>query len=422
MIKIKRESILAFAIFLPYIERGFIDNILSYKTDDAYFRSMLLFLICGTFMLLFYTNVRKKKGVKKLKVLKWHNWLFWYLLVIALLHLNFGTKNISVMLWFFLPMIFGYSFVYMCRKVQVNIPLLMTTMIKYFAVYVVISLVYNFLFYGLFRRANVRMTTPGGGSVIFAYTTAFVFALTLAYKDYFKNKDYLIVMALFTVGAIACGSRGGMWPILGMWFYYYAFSEITLKRIVITFAGILGVIILNPIKMMQVYFPHLFLKTNHARGMSSSNLLTLFWDSPMIEKLFGHGPGEFFPYQEWIMDVSYGRKYSWDNYVLVDGLQVLVQPHNSYIYMLYEYGVVAVFMLALFLIVNIFVSWKSEKQRNKFFMILPVPVFAFVNCFDSILFVQPGAAAIMWMLLLVYLSDVNERVNIRFRLKKQKKE
>ena len=90
--------------------------------------------------------------------------------------------------------------------------------------------------------------------------------------------------------------------------------------------------------------------------------------------------------------------------------------------MLYEYGVVAVFMLALFLIVNIFVSWESEKQRNKFFMILPVPVFAFVNCFDSILFVQPGAAAIMWMLLLVYLSDVNERVNIRFRLKKQKKE
>lgn len=422
MLRIKRESILAFVIFLPYVERRVVDELLSIKLDDAYFRAMLPILACGIIALLFYTNVFKKRGVKRPKVMNWYTGLFFYYFLDAIFHLHFGTKNISVMLWFFLPMIFAYCYTYMCVKVKLNIPILMTRIIMYFAAYVLITIAYNILFYGLFRQSGVRMTTPGGGAVIFAYTIAFVFALTLAYQDYFNKKVRLIIMGIFTVGAVACGSRGGMWPILGMWFYYYVFSQFTLKRLVITFVSIIGILIMNPINMLQHYFPHLFEKSNHARGMSSSNLLSLFWDSPLHLKLLGNGPGEFFPYQKWIMDVNNGRRYSWDNYVIVKGLQVLVQPHNTYIYMLYEYGAIAVLLLAIFLLVNVFVSWKSEKQRNKWFMVLPVLVFAFVNCFDSILFVQPGSASIMWMLLLVYLANVNGRFTIRFQRKKPKKE
>ena len=90
--------------------------------------------------------------------------------------------------------------------------------------------------------------------------------------------------------------------------------------------------------------------------------------------------------------------------------------------MLYEYGLIAVILLVLFLLSNMYACWKSDTNRNKWFMLLPIPVFAFVNCFDSILFVQPGTAAVLWTLLLLYLVDVNKRAGFRFFKKEHKKE
>lgn len=422
MIKIKRETVFAFVIFMPYIERRALDTYLSIRTDDAYFRAMLFVLLFGIAAILVYTASKPKTGTGTKKVLFFYVCYFLYMFCVAILHLKLEPANISVMLWFFEPMIFAFCFVRMCIKIKLNIPVLFSRMIRYFAVYVLITIVYNVLFYGLFRKSGVRMTTPGGGCVIFAYTTAFVFALTLAYRECFPQKVFMVIALILTIGVVACGSRGGMWPILGMWFFYYGFSQLTKKRLVITMTAFITVLILNPISMLQTYFPHLFEKGNKARGTSSSNLMALFKESSIVEQLFGHGPGGFFHYQKWIMDVANNRRYDWDNYDYVKGYQVLVQPHNTYIYMLYEYGLIAVILLVLFLLSNMYACWKSDTNRNKWFMLLPIPVFAFVNCFDSILFVQPGTAAVLWTLLLLYLVDVNKRAGFRFFKKEHKKE
>ena len=87
---------------------------------------------------------------------------------------------------------------------------------------------------------------------------------------------------------------------------------------------------------------------------------------------------------------------------LLDGISVVVQPHNTFIYILIENGILGLVLclLALGRITVSFLNCKSYNYANK---VMIVAVFGFVNCFDSILYIQPGVATLFWMMLfLVY--------------------
>ena len=133
-------------------------------------------------------------------------------------------------------------------------------------------------------------------------------------------------------------------------------------------------------------------------------------------KLFGAGLNNFFPYQKWAMSVNDIDL----NMITREGVSILVQPHNSFIYSLMESGIIGLFFL---MGIIIYAGWSfvHYKTDNFAFRIAFVGVLFLVNFFDSVFYVQPGTAGTFWLLLLITINEnrhryYNSRENIRNRI------
>ena len=104
------------------------------------------------------------------------------------------------------------------------------------------------------------------------------------------------------------------------------------------------------------------------------------------------------------------------NMVSRDGLSFLVQPHNSFLYALMENGLLG-FLLLLGIFIYAVWSFLHYKTDNYVFKIVFAGVVFLTNCFDSIFYVQPGAAGTLWLLLIITINEnrqkyYEQRVNV----------
>ena len=86
-----------------------------------------------------------------------------------------------------------------------------------------------------------------------------------------------------------------------------------------------------------------------------------------------------------------------------NGVAVLVQPHNSFLYELMEGGIIGLILMVSSFICAIKTLIKY-KNSNYIFGLAFIGVMLLVNCFDSVLFVQPGVAGSFWLLLMISIN------------------
>ncbi len=359
---------------------------------------MLLFMA-----LFFVLNLKKQKKLKTRK----YTWLIRMIILDASIGIALSNDKITSMsVWLNLcfPMILSLMIVKYCRKNDLNFGKILEEMPKWFALYTTLMLVYFMLFRGVLTDSSVRFNPRGGGSVIFGYTIAIVFALTLCVKEHIQPKIFYLILISLTIAALATGSRGAVWPIALMWILDFLFARLTPKKMIIVLFLACAALFLSIIDIGSIIhdfsltngnmFARLFRTGSGERENTFQNALSIVANMDTINGMFGFGTGGLFPIQRWELQ---GGDMS-NHYFSILGKSLLVQPHNTFIYALMENGWVG-FFLWMFLILYICRLLIKNKNDNYIYQLIFVGVVVFVNLFDSIMFIQPGVATVIWLLL-----------------------
>ena len=113
----------------------------------------------------------------------------------------------------------------------------------------------------------------------------------------------------------------------------------------------------------------------------------------------GHGVGNFFPFQQWTASnagVS-SNAYAWFDVNLFSykGTMILVQPHNTFIYLLMETGALGV----LLFLRTVFVGMKDGNGAIHPNILIVVVAFILLALFESTIIIQPGIACMWWLMI-----------------------
>jgi len=221
-----------------------------------------------------------------------------------------------------------------------------------------------------------------------------MFALLLFYKDKIAGFKFIAVSSIMIIASIFTGSRGSMWPITFLLMIYLLEDK---RRISIV--GLLLLIIsslyVGPLEFLKSYVPRFFNLLDNSRFSTLQNAIEIYSKQSFFHIFFGTGLGMFFPYQKWYLYRTPGI-----NYFLYDGLTLLVRPHNSFIYLLLEAGMIGVilFFYPIYKAVIIFPRLNYIKNiKYAFFTIILITL---LNLFDSVFITAPGSAALWWLILL----------------------
>ena len=161
-------------------------------------------------------------------------------------------------------------------------------------------------------------------------------------------------------------------------------------------------ILLNPISLLEDFFPRIFNSDSENRILTFENTFSCFKNFNMQEKIFGKGIGNFFPYQRWKL-LQYAKGWE-SNIFTYAGNTMLVEPHNTYIYIFLEQGIIGVLLYFLFLLSILIYIIKSNHRFGKLLFFV---IFVFLGVVEGTIFIQPGIAGIWLFLLFVSFTDYN---------------
>lgn len=409
VIKIKKETIIALLLLLPYAE-GLFSFLTVYK-NYAIFRAILILeiLVCLLLSISLVLN-RRKVSCKENKL----EFLFIIYCAISLMWTDAKYVTVSTFLWIVVPIIYSILVYYYVKKKSLNIDLILKYIIIYMACYCCFALLRNIVRNNLFFDRSVRLNSPGGGSVIFGYTLAIFVALLYMEKCLFTIKCKNIILCIYAITIFASGSRGAMYPaimiVLGNFLLNMKTRKGMFRFIFIVSGLLLSAVFFNPINVLQGMFPRLFQYNEiGSRSISAVGVFNIFNKSDLIYKLIGYGLGMFFPYQEWVYCTTRTSGYTQGNLITRMGEVILVQPHNTWQYILIELGIVGVLLFTL-----IFFKYlrTAINMKNAPYIVLLITTI-FVNMFDSIFFVEPGTAGTIWIILLLAEAQVARQKNLR---------
>lgn len=404
-IVITKEKLIALLILFPYIENNFLQKYIQIYFENTYIRAISVLSIFVTIIFLSMIIVKRKITFNRIKV-----YLLMYI-VYSILGVLFSWKGMlnsfCVWIWVCVPILFAIVVIDYCESVKVNYLYIIYNMIKCFCLYVIIVIAYYIPVHHLFIDSSVRLNPRGGGAVIFGYTIAVIFALTVMYRDIFENKkEYYFILAVLSVGAIATASRAAVWPVVFLWIINFMWTKLTSKKLLFTIVLIPIFVFLTMVDFSKmsttttfVGLDRLFNTSSFRRAQTTTNIFSLFSDFEICRKLFGFGLGNFFPYQKWCLYVNDVDL----NMIRYNGVAVLVQPHNSFLYELMEGGIIGLLLMVSSFICAIKTLLKY-KNSNYIFGLAFIGVMLLVNCFDSVLFVQPGVAGSFWLLLMISIN------------------
>lgn len=405
-ISITREKLIALLILLPYVEGDFLQEFIHIYFDETYISAIAIIYIIVT--IVFAGLVLAKN---KWKRHQGYRGVMFAFVVYTLFQVFAAADNVlnsfSVWIWVSVPMLFGILVGEYCEQRRLRYRDIIIHMIRWFCAYLVFVLVYNVAVHRLFIDPTFRLSPRGGGAVIFGYTIAVVFAFCVQYRDFFPKREYYILLAILSIGALGTESRAAIWPIVFLWIINFLLTKLSAKKIILTvflfFVMLfLGELDLGDLANTTVFigWQRIFNTSSVRRSLTLVNLLILFGRGSFVNKIFGVGLNDFFPYQKWVMKVNNVDL----NMIKRDGISFLVQPHNSFLYALMESG-----LLGCLLLLGVFIyavwSFLRYKTDNYVFKIVFAGVVFLANCFDAVFYVQPGAAGTLWLLLIITINE-----------------
>ena len=390
--------IIAFFTLSPYYIR-ILHNIISFRVDNAYFSAISIWQLVVCICFLFISPIKKFKYYKIELV-------FMIYLVMSVCAYDIDAVSISMLLWIVMPILLSISVTNYFEYKGFLLHEAMRTMLILFTIYCCFTICYNICVKGLFIVPHVRLTSPGGGAVIFGYTIAIYFSLFLSGKPTLNKYNFIIFIVLFFT-ALSTQSRGAVWPIVAMSAFYIVVLSKNLYNKLLILGCLSGIIVFSLLISTHhsIYSKRIFNTHESARLNSSLGLLSLYNKYPIHQKILGVGLGKFFPYQKWINDTLDKKRPTWDNHFYYDGVRILVQPHNTFLYLLMETGIIGVILFVLCLSKRFFYLCNTKK----YILLMFFGTVVFVNLFDSVMIVQPGTASIIWLLIFINIPHNNRQ-------------
>lgn len=326
--------------------------------------------------------------------------LFCFFVILMLYHSGLHMDNFSTALCMTVPLLCAVTIHARMTDEMIDCDKVLYYGVYWFTAFLVALIIYNTIYLGRFTSGH-RLVAPGGGSVVLGYTLAVYFALVITNKTAFSDKERLFFKLFFTVAAVLTGSRGGVWPIALLWIVDYLRGRVSLKRVFESMAAVALILALNPLDYINRYMPRLLVSSDSARSGSNYGAVKAFQSFDVIDKIIGRGPGDFFPYQNWVNRNVAASNGIGNNNFDFNGITMLVQPHNSVIYVLLELGVIGLLIAVLIIMKNLRLEIKNNRNNR----IILIGTIVFVNLFDSIFIVEPGIALVFWLLIFISYSQ-----------------
>lgn len=388
--------VLAGICILPYLETGVVRTLLSYKSATVYWRSITSFLLIGFFLCMMPRKKISNIFVSKKTIIC--IFFFAFIFIRSLLVVNSVSLAIfNQIVMFVVPIVFSEMCIRAWKKINAPNSYIIKRMIFIYTLFVIITIYLNIRRYGMSISGitQFRLTASGGGSVPYGFSIAIIYTLFVKYRHMFSKLQSTAISAVFLVASALNQSRVGLVICLFLSFYQFLFQKKAQTRIIgwITFFAISISLFSNLPLLIETYFPRL-LSAKSSRTDTWINCLNILVEHP--EKLlYGYGVDGFFKYQNWQATVDVSSIYSDANYgtFVFENMRFLIQPHNSFLYVLIEYGIGGL----VFLISEIHSICKNRILCLED-LFVPI-VFVVINFFDSILLVEPGSAFLWWYLL-----------------------
>lgn len=407
------EYLIAFLFILPYAETGIVITMFQYTTTNTFWRAILTIEVLLFCLLIVLTIGKKSHNIPIIAQLKHNTKPFlvyaFILLLYSIIIGNATLPAITVYLMLVLPIINAYLTSKYILSKRIPVDDIIEKSVRLFVAFTIFAIFFNVIKYGFnisFSDNTRRLTSSAGGPVTFGYTIALIVALCVSNKNIFRKAEYVASLCVLFFAILLTQDRGAL--IVIVLCVLYLMKKASGKRMLIPAILILFIFLL--------FIWH---------GIQNSELVSRFTDSNVLEDarvstftsaisayfsdwqyiLFGHGYNGFFPYQDWLLNTSAEDVYTNKdfNVMVYNGRYMLVQPHNSFIYMLMEMGLVGV-ALFIYMIHNLLVKvGKNIKSEMK----LIIFSFVCVSCLESTIFLEPGIACIFW--LIVFYSFINSK-------------
>ena len=418
MIRINRknigEMILSLLVLVPYLEDSTVNSTLTLRIGTtAYLRPVNVYMGVVILLLLLrkLITIRSFQGRVSIRTALFVGFILLTMASSFLQSDNFEA-SFCTWIWFVEPIIYALLAAGYAKEIRMDRDNIFKYMCYFFAVYCILKL-YGYVT-NIGFNSGLRMRATGGGAVIFGYTIVIMFALLVSQRNKVKPSAFYAILVIYTLTAIATGSRGAIWPIVFLWATIIILDNWSTKKLLslVLLAFLMVILIIVDVPALiggsSANIARIISFEDISRAQTTTNSMIAFFRQPLYKIIFGAGLGNFYPYQYWSLLVQ-ARAH---NTFTVDGLQLLVQPHNSYIYMLIENGLIGL----IFLIAVMVKVWKKVKisgQSNYRYLLMIILAIAFVNFFDSIFLIQPGVAGDIWIILLLLFDMASEEMNQR---------
>jgi O-antigen ligase len=383
------------------MEIGIIRELISYRRNGAIIPASIFVMLSVTMVLTITTVLYRRKRVNK------HiNKIIYVRLALDLLILLRGVyaENVLVFfaqfLWFAVPFYYAYSVIKFIDYFDLRASNVGKVGLFYFVVYVGINIIINIRQFGFFISGDLaqsRLVSPGGGPVVLGYTIALAVCYLLNIKGELPKTRSFFFMSILSLGAILTGSRGAIWPLMLLIVLYLMTGKRVQVQILVMLIFLIVVIAFNPVSIIASLVPRIMDVSGGSRAITVANAISGFSEQPFFDKLLGVGLGARFPYQSWLSGGNSMPSLLSFNTFSFNGQALLVQPHNSYIYLLLETGVVGLFLFLMIFFVILKAIGKSHISTKKYRYVFILLVLS-LNYLDSIFIIQPASAGLWWIL------------------------
>ena len=297
------KTILPVTFILPFLEINVIQRLFDIRTDKSYLPGITFLLI--PFIFLYFFGTRKKKNQNS-NISRALLWLFVYGLyffinsIITICAGDITTNEMTIFfqcLYFIVPLLYSLSIIRFIINENVDILKMSRNSILIFGIYLIICIIVNFRNYGFSLLSGSRLISPGGGATILGYTISVVMALIFCIRPFKSRITELLLSLFFLVSSILTGSRGGIWPaaILFLLIFLINNGKVCWHYLLLL---IIAIIAVNPVSIINTYLPRLLSGESVNRFSTFNNSLGAFGTFDVMDKIFGKGVGNFFPYQE----------------------------------------------------------------------------------------------------------------------------
>lgn len=404
---------IAFLFVLPYLERGFISEFLSFKTSTLVWRGVLTLEIV---VFVFLAVKRLFLGVKIRKINYGITLFFLVIFVNSLIYSAISNeyfRGLNVCLMILLPLVNAFFVISIIDKEHIGISSVVKKSIYLYSAFTIFTIFYNVAFLGMSLSffETQRMSAPAGGVVTLGYTMSLVFTLMIACRRCFKTVELIVLGIVLLYGVFLTKDRGSIPIIIIDFVYLFMVQRNKNMRIVLfipfTIILLLSAFIIVPFFLKRNVSLLSFLKDD--RFTSAYNSIEALIKNP-DKILFGYGLNGFFPYQKWLATTMPEDRWTANfNTFLLDDKRILVQPHSTWLYLLMETGLAGVFCF-VFMFACILKKW--IRKSGVLLVVLNICV---LSLLESTLILEPGIAVLWWLILLytIYYSKRLESKPIR---------